>query len=169
MLITDAVLGETTSFFPLASANDHINAALCLVKQAKKQVLIYSYDLDASVYDHEALVTELSRLGTSSRLANIKVLINNSDRMVQHGHRLVTLSQRISSHFTIHKFVADLSTVSQFFLTVDQCGFLYRNNIEAYPGKACFNSKSRVKIFNHIFYEAWDRSEADPELRRLYV
>lgn len=169
MLITEAILGETTSFFPLASANDHMNAALCLVKQAKKQVLIYSYDLDASVYDYEALVAALSHLGTKSRLANIKVLINNSDRIVQYGHRLVTLSQRISSHFTIRKFIADAGTVSQFFLTVDQCGFLYRNNIETYSGKACFNSKSRVKIFNHTFYETWDRSETDPELRRLYL
>ncbi|MDO9372045.1 MAG: acyltransferase [Gammaproteobacteria bacterium] len=162
-------LGRDAEPVLVATSTDNRIAAVALVKQGRRYLYIFSRDLDASVYDTTTFVSAVRELATYSRYSQIRILVQNSEHIAKHGHRLVQLAHRLSSFIQVRKPGRDHQALSEAFLVVDKLGLLHRKMSDRYDGVVNFNAPLEATALVRFFDEVWDRSEPDPELRRLYI
>lgn len=165
----DYVLGESDNEVKLSSVSDFREAALALVLQAKRQVQIYSPDLEASLYDNEPFVRSLARVANSHRTSLVQILIHDPKPAVNEGHRMVELCQQFSSYVHVRRIAEDYANNKEAFLMADQMGFLHRIDSDRYLGTINFNDVNRVGRMVRYFTEVWDRSGPVHEFRRLFI
>jgi hypothetical protein len=130
---------------------------------------IFSRDLDRTVYDTTAFIAAVRGLAMYSRYSQIRILVQNSEHIIKRGHRLVQLAQQLSSAIQIRKPGCDHQALSEDFLVVDKLGLLYRKTSDRYDAVVNFNAPPEAVAMVKFFDEMWDRSEPDPELRRLHI
>ncbi len=165
------VLGESREEIRLESAEENRDAALSLARQARHKIHIFSQQLDAAVYDNDAFEHCVFELASRHQSAEIRILLQNSTYAVQHSHRLVELSQKLTSSVFIRKPPDSYKDVAQAFMTVDDVGVLYRaqGSNNNYNATVNFMSPQRASELDHMFTEIWEHSTPDPHLRRLFV
>lgn len=69
-------------------------AVLTLLRQARHSVIIHHRDLAPGVLDDEDVLDALRTLATSGRGASIRILLDDAERVLREGHRLIPLAQR---------------------------------------------------------------------------
>lgn len=165
----DYILGESDKEVKLSSLSDFREAALAMVLQAKRQVQIYSPDLEASLYDNEPFVRSLARVANSHRTSVVQILIHDPKPAVNEGHRMVELSQQFSTYVHVRRIAEDYANNREAFLLADQMGFLHRVESDRFQGAINFNDVNRVGRMERFFTEVWDRSGPVHEFRRLFI
>lgn len=163
------LLGGTDTEIALTSSSDNRHAALALVLQAKRSVQIFSRDLDAPVYDQTPFIQTLTTLATRSRHTRILILVQNTERVVVEGHRLVELSRRLSSFIEIRKPHSDFREYNQALLIADGVGMLRRPIADRYQGTLNFKAPLAAREYSEFFTQVWERSAPDPNLRQLHI
>lgn len=159
-------LGKDSEPILIATSTDNRIAAVALVRQGRRYLHIFSRDLDPAVYDTTTFVSAVRELATYSRYSQIRILVQNSEHIIKHGHRL---AHRLSSFIQVRKPGRDHQALSEAFLVVDKLGLLHRKMGDRYDGVVNFNAPLEAAALVRFFDELWDRSEPDPELRRLYI
>ena len=163
------MLGRDADPIEVSTSADQRNAALSLINQSKHALTIYSRDLDHAVYDNPELVEAVRQLAIRSRVSEIKILVQNSERIVQQGHRLIELSRRLESLIKIRKVTEEYHHYNGSFLVVDRRGVIHNKTGESYRAIVNFNAPSEAALLLNFFDEVWERSEPDPELRALGI
>lgn len=166
---TGCVLGETAGEFALASREDNRAAAALLAQQARRQVDLFTTDLEPAVYDQTAFVDALGQLAISHPRARIRILAKDFDRTIKAGHRLIEISRRLSSYVEIRRVHEDYRDNNESFLLVDDYGLLHRRHASRYEGVFSCKAPLEVRRLRATFDEIWERSEADADLRRLHL
>jgi len=162
-------LGEDSDTLKLAGS-DYVRAiAVELACQARRTLLLHTYDLEARIYDRQPFIDAASALVRRYPGACFDVLIQDVDRVVKHGHRLVELARRLGSSIQIRHCPQQYRGYCGTFLLADDCGYLYRPRSSRYEGLASFNNASEVSRLGKYFREVWEHSDTNMELRRLYV
>ncbi len=164
-------LGETNAEVYINTAEENRNAAISLAKQARHGINIFTQDLDALIYDNdefEKCATDLARIHPSSQ---IRILVIDSSKAVQNGHRLIRLAQNLTSSVFIKKPSRDHQGEKSSVMLADGVGMLYRMNDSQYNFDASINfmAPQRAGKLSDFFNEAWEHGEPDPQFRRLYV
>lgn len=162
-------LGDNDTLLELDSAKDNHDVALELVRQAKREVCIMSYDLDPQVYSHSDFVDTLSAFVRQSRQATARILVQKSDKAVKQGHRLVPLAHRLSSSISLHKPGYEHRDFFEAFMVVDGIGILKRQLADRFEGIASFKAPIEGRDLRSLFNTMWEQSEPDPQLRRLQI
>ena len=163
----DLILGGSNQELSLETREENRAMALSLVSQTRRNVVIVSRDLDPPIYSNQAFVDALSALARRSRHTHIQILIRDSMAIVRDGHRLIPLSQRLSSSFQIRKIHRDFSRFNEAFLIADEIGVLHRPKADLYEGKVSFKAPLKARELLDTFHAIWEISAPDPELRRL--
>ncbi len=166
---TSCVLGETTGEYALTSREDSRAAAALLANMARRQIDLFTADLEPAVYDQEAFVDALSRLAISHPRARIRILAKDFERTVKEGHRLVEAARRLSSYVEIRRVHEDYRDNNETFLLVDDYGLLHRRHAPRYEGVFSCKAPLEVRRLRATFDEIWERSEPDSDLRRLHL
>jgi hypothetical protein len=164
-----ARLGETDTRFRIETREDTRRAAVALIRHAQRQVDILTPDLEPLVYDQADFLDTLTRPALGQCRAKLRVLVRDPQRAVKEGHRLIELTRRLSSYMQIRKVHTDYADFTQAFLLADTYGVMHRTLAERFEGTVCFRDPLEVKRLRKLFDEIWDRSEPDPELRRLHL
>lgn len=165
--LTAGKLGETMDHFEISSAEENRVAALQLVSQARHSLCIYTWHLDAAIYNTALFAEAVTRLAIRSRHSQVRILIQDSTPVVQQGHRLVELSYRLSSRIKIRKIGEEFKEYNEAFLAVDGQGFLHRRHAHRFEATMSFcGAKDVAPLLKH-FDQVWNMSEPDPNLRRL--
>ncbi len=162
-------LGETKELLNLESAEDHRNVVLAMTRQARRSLHIFTYDMEHAVFDNpefEEAATDLLRGG---QYATIRILVQDSNRAVRNGHRLINLAQRLSSKIEIRKPIAEYAEVTRAFFVADEAGYISRALADRYDAVANFNDRLSCRDLVKFFNEVWERSQQDSQLRRLYM
>ncbi len=162
-------LGEDDRPLSLDSIAEFRDTALSMVRQASRSVRIFTRDLDHAAYDNPPFVEAVLDLVKRSRIARVEILVQDSLRAVKEGHRLVDASQRFSSKMEIRNPHSDYRDYNQAFLVVDGTGFLRRPLADRYATVGSFRDRLAAQELERFFSEVWERSEADPQLRRLHL
>ncbi len=162
-------LGTSDLEFGLEKESEICAVTRALAGQARHTLLLHTEDLDPAVYEQEQFVEALSRLARSHNKARIWVLIQNARRAVQQGSRLIELSRRLSSFIQFRRPPPEYRSYHESFLLADNSGYLYRPNPERFEATANFHDPGKVNDWESYFLEVWERSEPDPEIRRLYL
>ena len=169
MEITELSLGESSQVVHVERVAEVRDYALALAQQAKSNLNILSYDLDHLVYDRPSFIEAVRGIVAGNRQASVKILIMDSSKIIQQGHRLVELARRVSSYVSIRKLNNDATNLMDAYLIADEIGLVYRRHAPRYEGFTNFNDRGQCRKLLNIFNNAWEKSLPDPELRRLYL
>jgi len=162
-------LGENSDTLSLSLREQHAQLSLQMAQQATRSLHIFTYDLDASVFDNQPFIEATKQLAINNPHSKVYILIQEPRNMILYGHRIVELARRISSHIFLHRANDDDRKRLDNFLIADQLGLIRRPHADRYEGIADFNNPQDSRLFLKYFEEAWERSQPDPELRRLHL
>ncbi len=161
------VLGATAGEYRIETAPEAADAALALTRQARRSLRIFTRDLDARLYSHEAYRDAVSALARHRPGSDIRILVQDPTPAIKAGHRLTGLIQHLSSHVGARRVANDWADEPCAFLIADGRGLLWRRNGTRYEGLADFRAGPRAAELTRWFDQVWDSSEPDPEFRNL--
>jgi predicted GNAT family N-acyltransferase len=149
------------------SREQALDETLALIAAARRDLYIYTRDLDPLLLDNEPALDALKQLAIGGR-ANIRILVQEPQQPLRRGHRLIALAQRLSSVFALRTPVqdSDLQYPSAFLLN-DRYGFYFRTLGHRFEGEAINYAPGRHAQLLEFFRQVWERSEVSEELRQL--
>jgi hypothetical protein len=159
----------SNELFLLSSLHDFQEQSLKLLAQARRSIAILSCDLDAAVYGTNEFVQAISNFARSSRNAQVQILVKDTKPLVESGHKLAKLHQRLSSKILLRKLTVEPQNSEMGFLLCDTNTLLYKNDDANYKGFANFNAAVEVKHLRETFDYIWQYGEPEPELQTLYI
>jgi hypothetical protein len=163
------LLGDRNEEIRLDSRIEVVDAVRDLARQARRSLHIYTRDLEPRVYDNREFLDAVTALATSSPHVQIRILLQNPERIVKEGHRLIELSRRLTSYIEIRTPHPDYKEYNQAFLIADETGVLRRPHADRYEGALNYNDTLQARELVKFFTEVWEKSETDPQLRRLHI
>lgn len=164
----EMVLGQFQDPIDLADSDANRRVAITLTRQARRSVDIFTRDLDKKLYDNRDFLDAVQNLAVNNR-GLIRILVKDSDKAVKYGHRLIALSQRLTSFIEIRKVAEDFKEYNEAFLVADEIGFVHRKHADRFEGIARFNAAKEAVNLLVFFNEVWRHSAPDPNLRRIYL
>lgn len=167
--ITSMQLGIDDIDFALQTRDQVRSMALALATQARRELLLHSADIEADIFDRQPFLDAVSRLVRQHQEAHVWILVENSRRTIQQGHRIIELSRRLSSRIQFRRPPPQYRNDGKAFLLCDNVGYLYRPQASRYEGTANFNSSGQTAVLKKYFMEVWEQSPADEEMRRLHL
>jgi len=169
ILLDNYILGESDESIKLDSSDACSEAVLCLARQAKRSLDIYTHKLDRRIYNSLAIYSAALKLATHSRYSQVRILIKDSTDAVKRGSRLVELNHRLSSRVHIRKPPMEYRDFSEEFVIVDEIGLLRRRIASRYEADLSFYEPKASRQLSKFFDECWEKSASDPDLRRLHL
>lgn len=162
-------LGESKQKLQIETIEENRLAALALAKQANRSLHIFSHDLDPMIYDNNEFVDAVRELAIGHSQAQLQIIIQDSRKIIENGHRIVELARRVSSRIFIRRTPPEMKSYSQAFLIADKTGVLYRTIGDRFEGYVNFDDRFECKNLLDFFATTWEHSAPDPELRRLHI
>lgn len=144
-------------------------ASLSMARQAARSIDIVSRNLDPPVYDNQEFEDALSDLVVGSSRARVRILVLKPDALVKQGHRLLGLTQRLTSYMEMRVPAREHRDYNAAFLVVDEIGSIYRSHSDRYEGMVKFNDRVAAMELERQFEEMWTSAVADANLRRTYL
>lgn len=162
------VLGETIQPIGLNGSEEQRDAVVSMMQQARRGVDIFSRDLDKKIYGSLIFLDALQNLVVAHR-GKIRILVKDSGKAVKYGHRLISLSQRLTSFIEIRKIAEDFREYNEGFFIADNAGLVHRRHADRFEGIARFNAAKEASELLVFFDEVWRNSAPDPDLQRIYI
>lgn len=156
-------------FRRLSSLGENREAAVAVAALAKRELALFTPDLEPLLYDQEEFLGVVRTLATRSRFSRIRVVCLDSGPSVRAQHRFIGLAQRFSSYIEVRRASRDHAGLTDTYLVADETALLYRPLYSRYEGyadlKAPMEARQRLRAFEDI----WQQAEPDPEFRRLGI
>jgi len=162
-------LGFSDFDIELDTRTDTEHATNLITEQTQDTLDIFSRNLDPGLYEQTDFLGNLSRLCLRNRKARIRFLVQQPAEAVKHCQRLLELARKLSSSIELRQPHPDYRQHNEAFLVADRCGLIYRKLSDRYEGTANFYAPVEAQRKTDFFTEVWDRSEVNPEFRRLYL
>lgn len=163
------VLGETRGYIDLKGLDDNKQAAIHMAKQGQRSLKLFTPNLDARIFDNDAFIEAVKNIALHNPRSKVSILIIDPSEVVSRGHRIVELARRISSYVFIHRAAAEDQDHVDTFMIVDDVGIIRRAHNDRFEGLAEFNNPGEARLLLKRFNDAWERSQPEPELRRLHL
>ncbi len=163
------VLGETRGYIDLKGREDNKQAAIHMVAQGKRSLNLFTPNLDPRIFNNENFIEAVKQLVISNSRSRVNILILDPSEVVMHGHRIVELARRVSSRIFIHRADEEDRNQVNTFMIVDDVGIIRRAHNDRLEGLAEFNNPAEARLLLKTFSEDWERSQPEPELRRLHL
>lgn len=162
-------LDENSSEIEFSSAEENRALALSLAQQAKREILIASYDFDNRIYSNQAFVDALSAFVRSHRNAHVEILVWHPTTAVKQGHRLIDLAQRLSSSIKIHEPDKVHAEFIESYMVVDGSAYFRRPLADRSDGVGSLHAPLTARDLKEQFHVMWEHSTPSSEFRRLRI
>lgn len=169
MTESDTKETQPNSYIQLRHELDKLTHSLRLVSDAKRSIDIRSHLLHRPIFADFEFVAQLRQFCQNSRYQKVRILLNQTQDMVQNGHRLLDLAQRLPSFIEIRLCHKDFIDPRQEFIVVDQTAYLrwlFDNEIKAVVDS---HDRGHSKQLTHEFNKLWQYANPASELRRLGI
>ncbi|HEV2211987.1 MAG TPA: hypothetical protein VGS99_01445 [Gammaproteobacteria bacterium] len=160
---------EKESFRRLSSLRETREAAVAVAVLAKRELTLFTPDLEPLLYDQEEFLSIVRTLATRSRFSRIRVVCLDSGPSVRAQHRFIGLAQRFSSYIEVRRASRDHAGLTDTYLVADETALLYRPLYSRYEGYADLNAPMEARQRLRGFEDVWQQAEPDPEFRRLGI
>jgi hypothetical protein len=157
-----AVAGEA-----LETLDDNRRAAAALAAQARRDLIVFSRDMDPPILDQESFLESVRQFAIRSGHTHVRVLLIDAARAVSEGHGLIRLAQRLPSHVSLHRVHQDDAGHVDAFICADRRGYLYRTLGDRHEGRWNSDSPLDARRLVDRFGTMWERSRPEPEFRKL--
>ena len=153
----------------LETLADNRSGALAVAAMAKRELVLFSHDLEPLIYDKDEFITALQALVTRSRMSRVRIICIDPGSSIRAGHRIVGLTQRFSSYMEVRRASRDHSQLGETFMVADETAVLFRPIASRFEGYADLHAPLEARRFLKQFTEMWELAEPDPEFRRLGI
>ena len=143
--------------------------AVAVAQSAKRELALFSHDLEPLLYDQEDFLKTVQALATRSRMSRIRIVCKDPGPAIRAGHRLVALAQRFSSYIEVRRASRDHEQLSETFLVADEEAVMFRPLATRYEGYADTHAPMEARQLLKQFAEIWEKAVPDPEFRRLGI
>jgi predicted GNAT family N-acyltransferase len=160
----DAIV-EISEFTTLTDA---LSATQQVISKARKQICIYTPDLEPSVYGQAEILESLKQFAITSGGGNILIIVQDTLAVRTQPHPLIELAQRLPSTFSLRtpEEPADLQYPSAYLIN-DRDGYLFRQQSSQYRGVWSPNMPARNRQLAEEFDAVWERCRPCTEFRAL--
>jgi predicted GNAT family N-acyltransferase len=138
---------------------------LAVIASARRELCIYSRDLDPTLLGSEAAIEALKHFAIGGRGVGVRILVQDPASAVQRAQRLIVLTQRLPSVFVLRTPAAEDRGYAGAFLLNDGYGYFWRALAGRYEGNAASREPGRHTQLRDYFDAVWERAEASDELR----
>lgn len=166
-IFDDCILGETDEEIALETSDQNRAVSIKMIDKCRRYLNIISRDLDPCIFDTREMSDAIKKLALRSRSCRIRILILQPESLKSRGHRLLDLSERLSSFIEIKKPSKQHSDYNRSLLLVDNCGYIRRPHSDRFEGQANFNDRKTVSELQEEFKILWEHGVQDPNFRRL--
>lgn len=153
----------------VSTADEARVLCIALAQQARRSIDLLSPHLDRRIFDSAGMEDAIRQLSINSRSTRIRILLKSSEPVIKSSHRLVHIFQSMSSTVEIRQIAEDYQNYNEAFVIFDRRGLIYHRNASRYEGIANFDRPRLATELTNFFDEIWDRSEPDPNMRRLNI
>jgi hypothetical protein len=141
-----------------------------LLSQARYRAAIYLPRIEPGILDSDAILTELRRLATSGRPAQIRILTHDAEQAHRDGHRLIGLAQRLPTAVSIRMPVDEVHLAyGSAFICDTSSGFLFRPVASRYEARGDLDARGETSRLMAYFDEVWERAEPAWQIRPLGI
>ena len=165
--LTTYKLGETDQLIEVESREDLRQLILAMSEQTQHRILIFSHQLDNSLFDTEELYDAIKNLAVRSQRTHVHILLQDARPMTRNSHRLLDLTRRISSHMSIKITAREHREIFETFIVFDDQAYIIQDNPERYDARGNFYSPLQTRQLAEQFLEMWEQGIIDNTLRRL--
>lgn len=152
---------------PVESREQAEAAMLAVIQGARRELSIYTRDLDRELLDVEPALDALKALAIAGRGARIRVLVQAPAVAALDGHRLIALGQRLSSVFEFRTPVEEDRQYAGAFVVNDAFGYYFRSLGGRHDGETASRAPGRGGQLQEYFDAVWERAELCEDLRQL--
>jgi hypothetical protein len=167
--LSQCVLGETAGGFALSGQAAIRAAGIHMAAQARRELLLFSHDLDPALYDDRAFLDEMHRVALRGHAVPVRILVLHAEPAIRKGHRLIDMARHLSSKIQIRRIPAEFNRHTESYLLADGHGYVLRPLADVFEGSADFNAPLEVRRLHEQFEHIWALGEIHQELRRLYL
>ncbi|MGK9067284.1 DUF7931 domain-containing protein [Stutzerimonas chloritidismutans] len=164
-----ALADRSAERHPFETAEQARHHALSLMQQARRNLALYSTDLESWLYSRVEIQQACARLLRAHPRNRMRILLADSSRAIRESHRLLALSRRLTSNLHIRRLNPDYPIEQSTFLIVDEQGVLIRPSPELFAGYAVYQDAARARQRQQMFDSAWAHSLPDPDLRSFLL
>jgi hypothetical protein len=158
-------LVEIVEFQNLAGT---VSASVELIAKARRQICIYSPDLEHILYGRVDVIEALKQFAINSQGGNVLIIVQDTLAARSQPHPLIDLAQRLSSAFLFRTPIeADDLQYPSAYLVNDRDGYLFRQQNSQYRGVWSPTMPSRNRQLVEEFERVWQRCRPCTEFRAL--
>lgn len=143
-----------------------------LAAECRFTLCIYSTTLNPELYATEVFVDACSAFARRSRRSEIKILLRDSQPVVENFHNLVGLQKRLSDKIKLRVLPKDfdpenIQKLDRSFMVGDDDKILIKLDDTEWRGFVNLNDRPAAKEHGHRFNYLWGYGEPIIELQRL--
>ncbi len=145
-------------------------AILAVLGTARREVCIFSRDLDPDLLDHSDVLEAIKQVAIGGPHARIRVLVLESERARVETHRLLALAQRLTSVFSFRTPIEEIDRhYAGSYLVSDRAAWFERPLASRFEGEGSTYAPGRAAQLQASFNAIWERSEDWAEMRHLQI
>jgi len=161
------VLAGSTAVEDLSGA---IAAATAVVTRARRQLRIYSRELDPGLLDNAAVLGALRRFSTGNSGGGIRILLQDAAAAQHTLAPLLTLAQRLPSVFAFREVREPVDKAyASAFIANDVGGYYFRTLGHRFDGETDLDGAGRARQLRDEFDRFWERARPCTEFRALGI
>ncbi len=154
----------------LNNLETHLDSSIRLIAEARRQICIYTRDLEHGLYGHNDVVEAFRQFAINSRDGCVQIIVQDTFAARGKPHPLIDLAQRLPSSFQFRSPVErEDQQYSSAFLINDRDGYLFRLTTERYQGEWSPNHPARKRQLYEVFDRIWQRCRPCTEFRALGI
>ena len=165
--MAEARLGKEGDWQELDGIEANREVSVQMAQQVRRNLDLFTQDLDPNLYDDADFVDAVTRLGSSGPNARIRILVNDPTTAIRQGHRLLAVAQRLPSFVEIRQPEEGQRSLAEAWLIADGCGVVRRTLATSYRAQASFNASAEARQLLHRFDLIWEHATVPNDLRRL--
>lgn len=169
VVLPDFELGVHETLIPLPTLHHLRAAALRVLGQSRREILLVTPDLEAARFDNEDFVEALSVFARSSRHAVTRILVGDPAEAVREGHKLVALLRRLSSRIEIRQLHEDVFDRDVAWMLADHTAVLRCTDRSPWQGGLTPKDPARGRRYREQFQLWWQHAELIPDFRDLKI
>ncbi len=161
---------SATALIDIDDATSAIEASIELIRRARREILIYTRDLEVTLYGNNEVIEALRTFATGEKGARVSILIQEPAIAQRDAHPLLPLAQRLSSIFLFRTPIdPEDFQPAEAFLVNDNDGYIFRPLATRWEGTACQHGAARARQLQNQFEPRWERARPTAEFRALGI
>jgi hypothetical protein len=140
-----------------------------MVRAARQQVVIFSYDLDRRVYGADAVVDPLRAFLLHHRRGRLHGIVHSPRLAMRGAHRLVELSRTLSSRIEFRELLPERREALQDYIIVDGRSLLIRSAPQELEARYYAHAPALARDQLRHFESFWQESPPAREFTDLRI